>query len=108
MDADYEIQGVALAAIAGGVPLLKAFRTHRDLDIEDLAATARIPPEDIEQAEAGGALSFDYLASIAEALDIPVEMLLWHAARSPQGAGSDPAEAAPRLPRISEDAFSGT
>ncbi len=86
MDADFEIQGVALAAIAGGVPLLKAFRTHRDLAIEELAASARVPPEDIEQAEAGGALSFDYLASIADTLDIPVEMLLWHAAKAPESS----------------------
>ena len=84
MEADPDIQEVALAAIVGGVPLLKAFRTHREIGIDELAASARVPAEDIEEAESGGALSFDYLAAIAETLEVPVEMLLWHAARAPQ------------------------
>jgi transcriptional regulator with XRE-family HTH domain len=90
MDADAEIQAIALAAITDGVPLLKAFRTHRGFGVDELAASARVPTEDIARAEEGGALSFDYLASIAEALDIPVEMLLWHAAK----AAESPAEPA--------------
>ena len=84
MDADADIQAIALAAITDGVPLLKAFRTHRGLGVDELAAAARVPAEDIARAEAGGALSFDYLASIAETLEIPVEMLLWHAAKAPE------------------------
>lgn len=94
MDADTEIQGVALAAIVDGVPLLRAFRLHRGLEVGDLAAEARVPAEDVERAEAGGALSFDYLAAIAETLDVPVEMLLWHAAKAPEAASED-SESAP-------------
>ena len=93
MDADADIQAIALAAITDGVPLLKAFRTHRQMAIDDLASSARVPPEDIARAEAGGALSFDYLASIAETLEIPVEMLLWHAAKAPENSAEVATEA---------------
>jgi len=95
MDADADIQAIALAAITDGVPLLKAFRAHRGYGVDELAASARVPPEDIAQAEAGGALSFDYLASIAETLEIPVEMLLWHAAKAPETAAELASEADP-------------
>ena len=80
-EADLDIRDVALNAIATGVPLLTAFREHRGLGIAEVAAGAAVPAEDVARAEAGGSLSFDYLASIADVLEIPAEMLLWHVAR---------------------------
>jgi len=68
------------------VPLLKAFRLNRLLSIEELAASTGVPPQDIAAAEQGAGLSFDYLASIAYELDVPVAMLLWHAATAPAHA----------------------
>jgi len=88
-DADAGIQETALAAIVSGVPLLRAFREYRDFDIADLSAAARVPAADIENAETGGALSFDYLCSLADALRIPAEMLLWHAARADDVAAEE-------------------
>ena len=86
MRASSDIQQVALAAITDGVPLLKAFRLYRDLRIEDVAASAGVPKEDIASAEEGVGLSFDHLASIADTLGVPVEMLLWHVATAPAPA----------------------
>jgi hypothetical protein len=81
MEAALDVQDVALGAIASGVPLLKAFRTYRGLTIAELGEHAAVPADDLARAEAGGTMSFDYLAAIADVLDVPAEMLLWHAAR---------------------------
>jgi hypothetical protein len=82
MEAAVDVQDVALGAIASGVPLLTAFRKYRGLGLAELATYAAVPVHDLAQAEAGGTLSFDYLAAVADVLDVPAEMLLWHAARA--------------------------